>query len=136
MTVTVAARAYSWGACRPRRARRQAAGLTDEWCAATILDMERKRNHLTPFPTVRLGDALRVTAIVTVECQICGHVESLDVIRLACTDGPAESVQAAVRRLSCAACGERGAGVSDSAQQSSRIRGRTWGGQPQSSRPT
>lgn len=69
------------------------------------METTSRRNLVVPFPTMRVRDTIRVTAVVELVCLNCRHVAPLDVIALATKDGFAVPMKTAIKGLACPAHG-------------------------------
>ncbi|HYH36734.1 MAG TPA: hypothetical protein VD860_00815 [Azospirillum sp.] len=68
-----------------------------------------ERQLVTPFPTMRVRDCLRVTAVLELSCRECWYAEPLDVIALACRCHYLDQrVIFATESMSCSRCGAKG----------------------------
>lgn len=66
---------------------------------------ERGRKLVAPFPTMRVRDCLRVTAVIEFRCFYCRHAITPDVIGLACERGLRDRIMDAAKRWGCPAHG-------------------------------
>jgi hypothetical protein len=67
------------------------------------------REMVTPFPTMRVRDCLRVTAVLDLSCRECWHAEPMDVIALACRCRYLDQrIIFVTEAMSCAKCGRKG----------------------------